>query len=729
MFLSQKKIRRTGAFNDRRLQQQMDEIIDTTNDAIEGIEQTIEIVQNHPNLPKPDFDPPGIPELRVIPAFRMMVCLMRRMPDYDFSHFDLQRSTSSDGQVTWSEWETIWSGTDTFYSDVGLDLNADYRYRVRAWDIWDNPSDYCEPVTGGKPGQVSLSEEVIGELADKFVAGAPLWNWAAEHTEQNGLAIQQTDEQLTVVANRVDGHDNNLTQHATMIQQNADQITLRAYQSDLDAQGKLLTEHGTAIEQNAQSITAVAGRTDANEADLAALSIRADEISSTVAKHQRTTVLESTITDYEVRINKPGCSIIDTNTDFTALTTDDGQTLLTDLKGFMVVMLDGPAEDEVRTVVGHIKTGLALDSAFTNAPVAGNAYRLAHPSLVSSSTFQQQADAIEARVMATDDAGNPIPKAQFKIGMIDEDGFILLDADRIIMNGTIYARHFKQIRNAWQVGDVDSIDGNHDIEFDFWLPSELQAIQSIKIHAQAVPFRAYAKAASGGGVHRHDVTLPNHTHYIVKEDESQTPSGASHSLVTLTDEGHEHGPGTLNTALEGGHGHHVVGTTMLVFDHAHGLDGTAEDESGTAGEHRHNLTGTTTRSATGIQVNVTDHIHQVPVPIYSVTNEGGSGTHTSTDATEHTHGLDYGIFEETTPAGVRLHCDNGLGYGTAIALNAAPDTKTPYELTPVGGRELKDRFSGPGRKRIKFTSTRRGRINFQIFITADLEAQYDDIPG
>lgn len=659
------KIRRTGAFNDRRLQHQIDEIVDRTNDAIDGIEQTIEIIPGHPNLPPPDNIPPGIPILRVIAGFKMMVCLIDRMPDYDFSHFDLQRSISIDGQATWSEWETIWSGTDTFYSDVGLDLNTDYRYRARSWDIWDNPSDYCEPVVGGKPGKVSLSEEVTDSLAKDFVAGSDLWDQAAE-----------------------------------------DLVTVRAQVED-------------------------------NTADISVIAQKTDEISSTVAKHERTTLLESTVTSY----NATAKTLTDTSKDFTALTADDGQTLLANLKGFMVAMLDGPAQNEVRTVVGSATNTLTLDSAFDTAPVAGNSYRLAHPSLVASSTFQQQANSIEMRVMGIDkETGQPVPNAQLKIGQVDENGYVLISADDIILDGTIRARKFAQLRNTWQVGDVEPIDSSCPIEFDFWLPSELTQIVSIKLHARAVPFRAYSKTASAGGSHTHDVDIPSHKHDMPAGTTAQNYTTYASSSATVDVTTHGHSSGTLSIGSNthshscesaGSHSHSVSGTTGIGGDpwHYHGFgasSSTTGSHSHSIGNsnHSHGISGGTGSGASGVSVSLSDHRH-----IYtywapgsaSTTGSGGSAVQTSSSSGDHEHDLVYGIYQSTTPAGVNLYCDNGSGYGSATALNGAPDTTTPYDLTPAGGLDLTAKFADAGRKTLKFTTTRLGRINYQIFIKADLE--------
>jgi len=659
------KIRRTGAFNDRRLQHQVDEIINKTNDAIDGIEQTIEIVQDHPNLPKPDNIPPGIPILRVVPGFKMMVCLIDRMPDYDFSHFDLQRSISIDGQATWSEWETIWSGTDTFYSDVGLDLNTDYRYRARSWDIWDNPSDFCEPVVGGKPGKVSLSEEVADTLAKEFVAGSDLWDQVAE-----------------------------------------DFVQVRA-------------------------------TVEGNSADISALTQKADEISSTVAKHERTTLLESTVTSY----NATAKTLTDTSKDFTALTADDGQTLLANLKGFMVAMLDGPAQNEVRTVVGSATNTLTLDSAFETAPVAGNSYRLAHPSLVASSTFQQQANSIEMRVMGIDkETGQPVPNAQLKIGQVDENGYVLISADDIILDGTIRAKKFAQLRNTWQVGDVEPLDSTHPIEFDFWLPSELTQVVSIKLHARAVPFRAYSKTASAGGSHTHDVNIPSHKHDMPAGTTAQDYTTYASSSATVDVTTHGHSSGTLSIGSNshshscgsaGSHSHGGGGYASPAGDpsHSHSVTttiDTASSHSHSIGDssHSHGISGGTGSGASGVSVSLSDHRH-----IYtywapgsaSTTGSGGSAVQTSSSSGDHEHDLVYGIYQSTTPAAVNLYCNNGSGYGSAMALNSAPDAATPYELTPVGGLDLTAKFAGAGRKAIKFTTTRLGRINYQIFIKADLE--------
>lgn len=56
----------------------------------------------------------------------------------------------------------------------------------------------------------------------------------------------------------------------------------------------------------------------------------------------------------------------------------------------------------------------------------------------TSSTFQQHANMINQRVVAKDQYGNVISSAQIQVGLVDSQGYILLDASDIFVPGTMH---------------------------------------------------------------------------------------------------------------------------------------------------------------------------------------------------------------------------------------------------------------------------------------------------
>ena len=56
----------------------------------------------------------------------------------------------------------------------------------------------------------------------------------------------------------------------------------------------------------------------------------------------------------------------------------------------------------------------------------------------TSSTFQQHANMINQRVVAKDQYGNVINSAQIQVGLVDSQGYILLDASDIFVPGTVH---------------------------------------------------------------------------------------------------------------------------------------------------------------------------------------------------------------------------------------------------------------------------------------------------
>jgi|GEM_PF-2911582 len=261
---------------------------------------------------------------------------------------------------------------------------------------------------------------------------------------------------------------------------------------------------------------------------------------------------------------------------------------------------------------------------------------------------------------------------------------------------------FSEIRNVLPYTYMDSLDANHPFEIDFFIPEETVNIVSIKLNARGLAYRAYSYAL---GV--------NEGYFNNRNTGSTTPSmgltfdsfgstgaagGHSHSYDKASGTGYN----------EGSHAHSLTvpffenASTSSADGHQHGYVIPTGVSSGGAHSHSISHSGATTGS-------VSNHSHSV-----SIANGVTGGAHTHTYSIDHTHNIVFGIYEGTIPASVNLYCDNGSGYGSAISLGSAALLAENLNLTA--------QFSGTGWKKIKFTSSRLGRITALLMVNVDITA-------
>lgn len=316
-------------------------------------------------------------------------------------------------------------------------------------------------------------------------------------------------------------------------------------------------------------------------------------------------------------------------------------------------------------------------------------------------------------------------------------------------------------------------------------------------HAHANTSKVTGSTQTGLSMNPLSVTDPGHSHANTSKSTgnaqtgitivsggshshtSGSAGGHSHSVSGITDMGHSHSDpqggatGSASASL-------TAGTTSSVLDHSHTIttDGshthsyqepnagsghshsvpaTSSDTTGitigtptytepNAGAgHSHSVPATST-DATGISIaahTLTEpntgsghkHVYGNTFPSTNTTESGGGTVVTSDTSAMHTHPIDFGIYLDTTPAGVNLDYKNDPAAPTWTnfgALATAPDTTTEYDLVSstahpkwkgnVSELDLTSRFSGTGWKKVRFTSTRRGRINYQLVVKVDLTA-------
>ena len=269
---------------------------------------------------------------------------------------------------------------------------------------------------------------------------------------------------------------------------------------------------------------------------------------------------------------------------------------------------------------------------------------------------------------------------------------------------------------------------------------------------------SHSGSISSSGSHAHILEISSVTHYHTVSGTTTSSNTHSHTGSTrttgYTDVGNHTHTFTTDSAS---HSHTVSGNTAASGGHTHSVDlTTAQDAHSHTGSsigavsdhahtitvgshtHSHNVTGTTTTSATHgghvTDVSYAGHTHGIPeagahthefayvdTEVGSVTGTTSITVDTTSVSETHTHDLIYNIALDTTPANVRLYCDNGSGYDAGQDLASAPGNNT-QEYVLATELDLTNRFSGTGWKRIKFASSRRGRIVWQLIIKLDLTA-------
>lgn len=297
----------------------------------------------------------------------------------------------------------------------------------------------------------------------------------------------------------------------------------------------------------------------------------------------------------------------------------------------------------------------------------------------------------------------------------------------------ITADMYGEIRNVLPYTGQDSLDQDSPIDVDFYIPSETVNIVSVTLSAKALRYRAYAKTASSGGSHNHDVTIPAHTHVI------RPLSFVVEYIDTGLGGDHDHGGSTgstsTDTSYEGDHDHTYYEATGTDSDsHYHSI----LEMYGETDTHTHSHSITEMQNTTGSNG---AHSHTVSHHSHSISVDAGHTHHylriidiraTTTEASEvelitsdysdsHVHDLDYGIALDTTPADVRLYCANGGDFDTGQSLLSAPADPT-IEYVLAEELNLTDKFTGGGWKKIRFTSSRRGRITWQLIVKLDITA-------
>jgi hypothetical protein len=251
---------------------------------------------------------------------------------------------------------------------------------------------------------------------------------------------------------------------------------------------------------------------------------------------------------------------------------------------------------------------------------------------------------------------------------------------RLIQAATITADLYAQLRQTYvYTYNEPGLDSSHPAEFPFKIVSEMTSIISVLLSFRIMPYRAYSTAAASGG----GSTPTTDTSYAVTQSATVTINSGGTSN-TNTGSGSGTGSSTPSISIQstyissvpGSHGHGTTGGshTHTESSHSHGIN----SHTHTANGHTHVMNG---------------HYHNVTIA-------------------PHSHGITYGLHEESNSPTVNFNINNGSGFGGASG-NYTTD-QLDIDITSD--------ITGTGWKAIRFNTDLRCRIAAIIECKLDVTA-------
>lgn len=283
--------------------------------------------------------------------------------------------------------------------------------------------------------------------------------------------------------------------------------------------------------------------------------------------------------------------------------------------------------------------------------------------------------------------------------IVSKNGNVQIDDDGKILG------NFTKVLSYLPFGFEDSLDASFAMECDIYIPGATDTIKSIKLSARGLAYRAYSKATDSAGSTE---TESNEEIWsaISKVNAEVTLEktrlwGSSTDSVSLSIPSGVESNGAHEHSLSGpSWGSYSTGGAYAGGDyHAHSLSTEmVKTKADSNGAHSH-----------GLSTSNQSHAHYLPAGLVtgvSVAVDKNGFVHTHKVDISHSHNLSFGIYESTTPADVVLYVDNGSGYVQVASLGSGSTLASDLDITQY--------ISGTGWKKIKFTSSRLGRIRAQV---------------
>jgi len=292
----------------------------------------------------------------------------------------------------------------------------------------------------------------------------------------------------------------------------------------------------------------------------------------------------------------------------------------------------------------------------------------------------------------------------------------------VLLAGTIRAESYAELRQTMPWTGQDSCDAAYPYTFDFKIPSELEALISIKLSFKIREYRAYATGAAAGG---QQTSGDGGSGVFDTTGAANWPIGADPTTKSSGE-----GDGATGSDSADYTGYENLGShTHAMPSHSHDISGDTENADGT-GSHDHDLSSfnvdcssedpgdTYAKDLSTHRHTAVDHTHSTPAHSHSMAKSELAHDHglTLTDHThsvaDHQHDITYGIHEESGSPTVNVHIDNGAGFGASIGAYGASQTDI----------DILAHFSGAGWKSIRFNPDVRCRVSVILEVKLDITA-------
>jgi hypothetical protein len=716
------------------------EVVATVDE--ETLNQAIQESMNEANLFAPDYTIPSAPTgLTATGGFNQIMLEWVASPGDYIGHYEIFRNTVDD------QGTAVKIGTTSAlkYVDTPPDssMSTTYFYWVRAINRWDasiigpfNATAGTSAATADEPTYVL--ELLQGELSESHLAST--LNTRIDNIDAPGtglidsLAQEVTDREAAVnnEASTRQSADNAIAEDVTTLQSVVEDPATglaaahSAVQDEATTRANADSAEASAREALAVRVTAAEGGISDNEAAITTeQSARADADSAMAGD---ISLLEATVEDPDTGLAAAHTAV---QTEATARANADGtleaeHTIKVNANGHiagMGVAVSGGASGPIESEIIMLADKFAIVK-----PTASEGEPLTIPFMVGT------VDGSPAVIISEALIGDlTVSRAAIKDLAVDDAKVANISGGKITAN-SITASKYNELRNSLIFNGWDSLDASYPFEVPFLLLSELTAIQSVRLSFKIMPYRAYSTTTLSGGSSVQSTTeepVPTHDHTLKIVGNSYSAgytlmygnqdgklylykSGGATSgyydFTLETSDGHNHeirayytdsyvGKSYVNYYADSNtlrcSGAKVTTTEVNGHTHVFSLDGAY---SGTNAQVY--LYGSSLVSAVASGTNYVNptsespsaHTHDVTIP-------------------NHTHGIDFGIYEESNSPSITVNTDNGAGYGTPLWYSG---DQLNIDLT--------SRFSGAGWKKLKFTASARCRIAFVLECKLDISA-------
>jgi len=241
-------------------------------------------------------------------------------------------------------------------------------------------------------------------------------------------------------------------------------------------------------------------------------------------------------------------------------------------------------------------------------------------------------------------------------------------------------RYYGGYPTLFQFHIRDNLDSTHPIHTRIKIPLEARIIQYVKMDVYGQPFRAYSKAIlGGGGTTRTTTEEASHKHEVLITGATSDTFIDSHKhdiSIYSQDLPYDWGPYQIHLVRD------LLGNYVFWINLSSGFWVSTTDAGGSSHSHNINIPATTSEEGS-------PHSHQVSIP-------------------DHTHSIDFGIYEDTPPSNAKLKIVKPSGHQVILDLGSGEFQKEDWDLTSV--------FDERGYYDIYFMSDSLGRIEANIYV-------------